>query len=272
MKPQRYSYGRHPSQFCELFLPREGNGAQPLPVVALLHGGFWRERYGRWLEWPIANDLCRLGFAVWNVEYRRLGGDGGWPATLIDVAAAIDFLASVAHPDVELDLGNVTAIGHSAGGQLALWCAARPSLPSDALSQSTHGSESNGARFDQPEGQQIVIPSRAVAQSGVLDLVQAQALNLSNGVVAEFLGGTWAEVPDRYQLASPTLRLPIGVELLITHGGKDRVVPAEMSEQFASQAIAAGDSCDLYIDPAAGHFEHIQPTSQLWSAVVKWLR
>jgi acetyl esterase/lipase len=110
-----HSYGEHPSQFCELF-----SVADPVGVAVLVHGGFWRARYGLDLEHAIAEDLVSRGWAVWNVEYRRLGDGGGWPTTFDDVRSAIAALPVAAE--------RVVAIGHSAGGHLAVRAAsaARP--------------------------------------------------------------------------------------------------------------------------------------------------
>jgi acetyl esterase/lipase len=236
---ERHAYGEHPSQLCELFLP---TGAEPFRVAVLIHGGFWRDRYGRDLEWPLAADLVERGWAAWNVEYRRLGGGGGFPETLEDVAAAIDALAEV---DAPLDLGRVVAIGHSAGGQLALWAAARA-----------------GAR---------VPLTAAVSQAGALDLDELYRLGTSDGVVGDLLGGGPEDVLDRYRAASPARRLPIGVPLLLVHGELDDDVPAGMSRAFAAAAREAGDECDLVVVEDEGHYEHLQPGSQVWAAVVKWL-
>ena len=128
---ERFLYGRTRSQYAVLELPP---GAGPFPVAVLLHGGFWRVGFNRTLMNPLALDLLGRGWAVWNLEYRRLGigwgGGGGWPETFADVAAGIDALADLrAAP---LDLARVFAIGHSAGGQLALWSGARPGLPAGA--------------------------------------------------------------------------------------------------------------------------------------------
>ena len=116
-------YGTHPSQHGVLSLP---DGPSPWPVAVVIHGGFWRTAYGADLVSDLAEDLVRHGFAAWNLEYRRVGDDpghggGGWPATCLDVAAAVDLLAATgpARAAGRLDLSRVVAIGHSAGGRLA---------------------------------------------------------------------------------------------------------------------------------------------------------
>jgi acetyl esterase/lipase len=245
--PERHPYGRARGQYAELFLPDGG----PSPVAVLLHGGFWRAQYGRKQMHPLCADLNARGWAVWNVEYRRLGrlSGGGYPRTLEDVAAAVDHLADVpAHRDGRspFALERVVAIGHSAGGHLAGWLATRR----------------------QPR----VAVTHVVAQAGVLDLRFASELGLSGGVVHRFLGGTPDAVPERYARASPIERLPLGVPALLTHGGNDDTVPPTMSERFAAAAHAAGDELDLVSLPGEGHFGHLDPANPLWSAVTAWIR
>src|SRR5215472_13479598 len=122
----RLAYGAESLQFGELYVP---NGSGPHPVVILIHGGFWRAAYRLTLMQALAGDLVQKGIAVWNIEYRCIGdAGGGWPGTLQDVACAADCLKALA-PLHALDLTCVIAVGHSAGGQLALWLAARSRLP-----------------------------------------------------------------------------------------------------------------------------------------------
>ncbi|CAA9536948.1 MAG: hypothetical protein AVDCRST_MAG30-4323 [uncultured Solirubrobacteraceae bacterium] len=245
MRPERHRYGRHRSQYAELFRPGEvdsGAGSPP-PVAVVVHGGFWKARYGRKLMHPICADLAARGWAAWNLEYRRLGrlNGGGFPATLDDVAAGIDALAAVEG----VDRSRVVAIGHSAGGHLATWSATReaPAVPVTAV----------------------------VSQAGVVDLRLASELRLSNGVVHRFLGGTPEQRPERYAAASPARRLPLGVPILLTHGGRDVNVPPVISERFHEAALAAGDRSELVLLPDEDHFGHIQPGNPLWDAVTKWL-
>jgi acetyl esterase/lipase len=232
--PEIFAYGDHPSQVCELFSP-PGDG--PHPIAVLVHGGFWRQRYGRDLEEALAADLVARGWVAWNIEYRRLGDGGGWPATFDDAAAAIDALAGTG-----LDLGRVVGIGHSAGGQIAVWAAARE----DARVRLTG----------------------AVAQAGALDLDELWRLGTSNGVVGEVLGGGPDDVPERYERASPRRLLPIGVPLLLVHGARDENVPLHVSREFAA---AAGDGCELVVIEDEAHFEHLEPGSRCWEAVIEWL-
>ena len=221
----------------------------------VIHGGFWRARYGRKLMRPLCEDLAGRGWAAWNIEYRRLGGvsGGGWPTTFGDVASAIDHLAEI-RTDFALDLSRVVAIGHSAGGHLATWAAARHRLPQGA-----------------PGGYPRVRATAAVSQAGVVDLELAWDLRLSDGVVGDLLGGSPEEHPMRYRLASPKSLVPLGVPVLLTHGGRDEIVPPPVSASYAAAARAAGDIVDVVELPDEDHFGHIDPANPLWKAVLEWL-
>jgi acetyl esterase/lipase len=237
----RHRYGSHFHQFGDLLVP-EGPG--PYPVAVVLHGGFWREQFSLDLMDDHARDLSRHGFAAWNVEYRRVGevSGGGYPATLEDVAAAIDALAGV---DAPLDLDRVVAIGHSAGGQLGLWAARR--------------------------GAPAVRLAGVVSQAGVHDLSEADRLGLGEGATAEFMGGHADERPDAYADASPIERLPLRVPALLVHGEADERVPATMSSTYAEAARTADDEVELILRPGEDHFVHLDVGGGAWADVTAWL-
>jgi acetyl esterase/lipase len=216
-------YGEHTSQVAELFEP----GGEPRGGAVLLHGGFWRASYDRHLMDDLCRDLAARGWAAWNLEYRRLGDGGGWPQTFDDVEAGIGAIGA--------SNTLLLAIGHSAGGHLALWAGARRLV--------TH----------------------AVAQAGVVDLAEAARLGLSSSVVDELVA---AELYDR---ASPAAMLPLGVPQLLVHGEADDTVPVAMSRAYHAAAVAAGDDASLVTLPGVGHFEHLDPASDAWRAVVEWL-
>ncbi|WP_211339945.1 alpha/beta hydrolase family protein [Solirubrobacter pauli] len=198
-------------------------------MAVLIHGGFWKAQYGLDLMEPLAHDLAARGWTAWNVEYRRIGNGGGVPETLDDVSAAIDLLA-----ELPVDRSRVVTIGHSAGGHLAAWAATR-------------------------ESPRVAVTG-VVSQAGVLDLQRARELRLSNGIVDVFLGDHPSD------LASPIERLPLGVPVLLTHGGRDDIVPPEISERFA-----AASGASLIVEPDEDHFGHIDPDNPLWKAVLAWL-
>ena len=242
-----HEYGDHPSQVGELFLP---NGADPHPVAVVLHGGYWRSQYDRSLMEGLCLDLSAHGLAAWNLEYRRVGSGGGWPATLLDVAAGVDVLAEL---DEALDLSRVVAVGHSAGGQLALWAAARPTLPGDS-----------------PGAAPRIRIRAAVSQAGVLDLTLAAGLAPSSTPTRALLGDP-AENFERYVLASPRERLPLGVPQLVLHGEQDTTVSIRIATSYAEAALAAGDRCETRVLSGIGHFEHIDAGSSVWRMARDWL-
>jgi acetyl esterase/lipase len=235
-RPERHRYGSHRWARADLHVPP---GSGPFPVAVMLHGGYWRAKYSKRLMKLLSVDLTRRGIAAWNVEYRRVGRGqgGGWPATFDDVDAAIDHLAALG--DARLDLGRVTAVGHSAGGQLALWSATR----------------------DEP----LAPVTRVVAQAAVCNVAAA-------GEPAwEFLGGTPEQVPDRYDRADPMRFAPIGVPTLLVHGADDETVPLRRSREYAETARAAGDDVELIEPVPGGHRVHIDPRSAAWQAAAEWI-
>jgi acetyl esterase/lipase len=200
----------------------------------------------------LAGDLVRRGWAVWNIEYRRLGEGGGWPATFTDVAAAVDHLRRV---DAPLDLDDVSLLGHSAGGQLALWAAGRGALPAG----------------EPGAGPQVAV-RRAVSQAGVCDLAGAYEL-WRGGAVRAFMGGSPADLPGRYALADPIAQVPLSLPVLLVHGLEDRVVSVRISRSYRDAALAADGSVELVEipGPAGQHRAHIDPRGAAWATVVRWL-
>jgi acetyl esterase/lipase len=253
---RRYSYGSDESQYGELYLPVTGSGVARRPgTVVVIHGGFWRARYAADWGAPLAADLAARGWVAWNLEYRRVGNGGGWPATLADVAAGIDLLADLsALPEVGgLDLDRVVAIGHSAGGQLATWAAARPGLPRDA-----------------PGSAPRVRVTGVIAQAAVLDLIRGAADGLSGTAVPDFLGGLPEQVGERYRLASPSAHLPLAVPVRCLHARDDDTVPFSQSVDYVRAARAAGDDAGL-VEVDGGHFGVVDPATPAWQAALDLL-
>lgn len=243
MAPQRYTYGSDPSQFAELYLPA---GQARDGVVVIIHGGLWRSRYTLDLGAPLAEDLSARGFACWNLEYRRVGNGGGWPQTFEDVAAGIDLLAAAAK-EHGLNTSTTTALGHSAGGHLAVWAAGRSSLPGDA-----------------PGGGVPAVPiTGVVSQSGMLNLQRAHEEKLGKGAVRDFLGEPDG---DKYRLADPMTVLPLTVPVLALHGEKDTNLPLSQSQSYVEAAQAAGARAELEQIPG-DHFAMITPGTDAWVRV-----
>ena len=252
--PTTYRYGDHPSQQVELSVP---DGAGPVPVVVVVHGGFWRAAYGAELGRPLAADLVGRGWAALNVEYRRVGrdrrsGGGGWPRTVEDVAAAVDSLEGAGQQQAggRLDLRRVVGLGHSAGGHLVAWAAARTALPAGA-----------------PGAAPRVPLSGVVVQAGVLDLAAAARQGVGGRAVPELMGGGPDELAEAYAWASPVARVPLGVPSVCVHGPADANVPFAQSETFVAAARAAGDDSELR-SVEGDHFAPITVGSPAWDACV----
>jgi acetyl esterase/lipase len=224
----RIAYGPDRAQFGELYEPPR---VAHTGVVVVIHGGFWKARYELDYGRPLAVDLAAHGYVAWNIEYRRVGRGGGWPTTVEDVSAAIDHLA-----ELDVDSSRVVAVGHSAGGQLAAWAVGR-AAPRVSL-------------------------TAAVAQAGVLDLTAAHRDRLGSDAVAGFLGGSPAQVPDRYRAADPLAAVPPGAPILCVHARTDDVVPISQSESYVA---AAGGRAALHA-VAGDHFSVIDPQDAAWTA------
>jgi len=244
------SYGALPDHVGDLRLP-EGDG--PHPVVVLIHGGAWRERWERDLMDSMAVDLTARGYATWNLEYRRVGpAGGGWPNTFVDVAAGIDVLSRLAET-YPLDTTRVALMGHSAGGHLALWAAARGGLPADA-----------------PGAGPEVVPAVSVSLAGVTDLVEIGRRGSEEGATTLFMGGLPDELPDDYALASPLARLPLGeCTQLIVYGFADRVDLVDANRRYVLRAREAGDDVEELAIEGADHFHVIDPRSAAWPAIME---
>lgn len=242
--PHHITYGTADSQWGELYLP---TGPRRPGVAVIIHGGFWLSEYGADLGAPIALDMSGRGYAAWNLEYRRIGDGGGWPQTFQDVAAGIDHL-SVLAVDAGLDLSRVVVIGHSAGGQLAVWAAGR------------------GAVTDADRHSASKVPvTGVVSQAGVLDLAAAARSDVGNGAEQKLLGGDPDAVPSRYQIASPVQNLPIRVPVRCVHSRADGNVPYSQSADYVSAAVIAGGDATLTSVPG-DHFSLITIGTPAWEA------
>lgn len=247
----RLSYGDDPLQFGELRLPKT-KGKHP--VVVVVHGGCWFAEYDLHHLAAFSDALTQIGVATWTIEYRRIGDKGGaWPGTFQDVAKGMDYLREVAkkHP---LDLKRVVVIGHSAGGQLALWLAARKNLPKASELYSANPLPLIGV----------------VSLAGISDLKKYRP-NCDDSV-NKLLGGSPEQFAERYEQTSPIELLPLKVPVHLIHGKQDRIVPIELGREFEAAAKQKGDDVTLTTLEAAGHFDLISPVSNVWENVVASVR
>lgn len=236
MTPQRLTYGDGPHQHGTLYRP-DGDSRG---TVVVIHGGFWKAQYDASLGDPLAEDLVRRGWTAWNLEYRRVGNGGGVPQTLDDVAAAIDRLA-----DVEgLDLSTVVTLGHSAGGHLATWAAAR-------------------GRFARWQSERVPVTA-VVSQAGVVDLTAGFELGLGSGAVEAFVGGPPGPA---YDDVDPLRHVPLDVPLWCVHGREDDVVPLSQSEDYVRAATEAGARAEL-VAVDGDHFTVIDTGSEAWARTI----
>ncbi|MYR94883.1 MULTISPECIES: alpha/beta hydrolase family protein [unclassified Streptomyces] len=255
------AYGDHPDQVIDFYAPRDGRTAAPL--VVLLHGGAWRAPYDRTHVSPLADFLARRGFAVANVEYRR-GGEGGqvpgadpvagrWPETFDDVAAALDAVPALAARELpEADVRRIVVTGHSAGGHLALWAAARHVLP-------------EGSPWHLPAPPPL---RGVVALAPIADFATSVELGVCGGAVDQLLGQE-GESADRTAQADPAALLPTGIATAIVHGEEDIVVPLAVSEAYVDAAAKSGEMVGLTLLGDVGHFPLIDPAADACAIVAE---
>jgi acetyl esterase/lipase len=260
---ERITYGKDSLQFGEIRVPA---GAGPFPIAILVHGGCWSAKLENLPEAvtsfellrPLASALAEAAIASWNIEYRRLGNEGGgWPGTYLDLSGATDLLRDIA-PRYHLDLDRAIVIGHSSGGQLAMWLVARAKLPKSSL-----------LHTDSPLSLKGVINI-----DGPPDLETFRAIEqpmCGGPVVTKFIGGTPAEFPNRYREGSVTGLLPTGVrqELFI------RAKPAQLSgllEQYVGVAEKVGDPIQMLTLMGNSHFDGINPKAPDWETVMASVR
>lgn len=251
---RRIAYGADPLEFGELWLPKSGDLH---PVIVLIHGGCWRaDLPGTELMDYMAADLRDRGYAVWNLEYRRIGHPGGgYPGTFQDVAAGIDHLRVLA-PQHRLDLRRVAVSGHSAGGHLALWAAARDRLPG-----------SSPLRTADP------LPIRgAVSLAGIADLnsYRETGPDACGGpsTIDSLVGIQGTDGRDVFADTSPPALLPLGDRQVVVSGALDPIVPPRFGQAYATAAASAGDPATSVVLEGAGHFELIDPTSTVWPRIL----
>jgi len=255
------AYGDHPDQVVDFYAPR--GGEEHAPLVVVLHGGAWRAPYDRRHITPFADFLARRGFAVANVEYRRggtipaQGGSGPvagrWPDTFDDVAAALDAMPGLLRGALpQADPRRMVVTGHSAGGQLALWAAARHLLPADAPWHTDRPAPLRGV----------------VALAPIADFTVAEKLDVCSGATRQLLGGE-AKFGERQPYADPALLLPTGIATTLVQGREDVVVPQAVAEAYADAAAKAGEVVGLTLLEDVGHFPLIDPAADACAVVAE---
>lgn len=244
----RIPYGPELLQFGDIRMP-EGEG--PFPVAIVVHGGCWLAEYNLDHIASFCANLTESGVATWSLEYRRVGDEGGgWPGTFEDVAKGADYLRALAK-EYALDLDRVVAVGHSAGGHLVHWLAARDRLPDNSPGYARNPLQLSGV----------------VSLAGISDLEAAFEKKVCGESVRRLLGGSPTDVPSRYRQASPIRLLPLGVPHRLVHCGRDPIVPIEMSKDYVAAGRKKGDQVEFIVCPEGGHFEPIAPQTPVWRLV-----
>lgn len=245
------SYGADPVQQVDVWLPKSDG---LFKTVLMVHGGCWQTAIAdrTLMDWAAA-DLRDAGYAVWNIDYRGVDrAGGGYPGTFEDAAAAVDLLRREA-ARFDFDTRRIVAVGHSAGGHLALWLAARPRLPA-----ASPLSGDDPLRID-----------HVISLGGLPDL-EATAASPDNGcgteVIAQLVGPVTAAHPDPFADTSVPRLLPLGVPQDLVVGREDRIIPYRLPLDYAARARAAGDAVALHTVPETGHVELVSPGSAAWAA------
>lgn len=253
---RRIAYGSDSLQFGDLRLPPTLRAGQRAPVAIIVHGGCWISSFATLRNTAaLADTLAAAGVATWNIEYRRADHPGGgWPGTFVDVASAADYLRTLAR-QYPLDTTHVVAVGHSAGGHLALWLAGRRQLPAGSP-----------VAIGAPLALQGV-----VSLGGVGDLEEFAA-RMPGGCgrgVSLLLGGAPAALPDRVRVASPVRILPLGVPTAHVAGAQDAIAPDSVRRAFGRAAAAAGDPPAVNVTVPGGHFEVIAPRTEAGAMAIR---
>lgn len=244
----RMRYGDGDQQFGDIYEPADGT-ADAIPLL-LLHGGCWQHAFGLLPMGQMARAIADMGFLVCNLEYRRLGGGGGWPNTFLDVTAGLIQFVEMA-TGRGLDASRIVVTGHSAGGHLALWLASRWRLPT------------NSPLHNEAAPQ----PCAVVSLAGIGDLSAALEQGICRGAPGDLVGGSVAQHPDRHAQASPRSLLPSSVRQWHIVGREDVLVPADSVETYVRAAREAGDEVTLEVLSSSGHFEIVTAASDRWPEV-----
>ena len=249
LEPIRLSYGTDSLQFGDLRLPESEDLS---PVIMIIHGGCWRSSYNLSLMDSMSHELANVGYATWNIEYRRtedLGG--GWPGTFTDISAALAYINVIAEK-YPIDLENIIVTGHSAGGHLALFQGAQSKLSNE--------SELKVEGLPSIKG--------IVSLAGITDLSSYYSPSGCGSNVKNLMGGLPNEETEKYQEGAPISHLPLGIPQILINGASDNIVPLSHIMPYFEKAIDLGDPIQLVTIQGAGHFEVITPGSIAWSEII----
>lgn len=236
--------------WADVFLPAGHHADGSVPLVVLIHGGSWLSQVGADSFVTFSRRLAERGLAVYNVEYRRVGSGGGWPTTFEDVAAALDFVPTIQQAIPQISTRNAIVVGHSAGGQLAMWGGTRHKLDSTEVGANP--------RFR---------PVGVVSLAGPLDM--RTAVRLGDDRIVRALGGEPSQVADRYASVDPIQNIDVGTPTIAMVGADDHVVPPVLSENYVNATRAAGGQATFVLLPNTDHGLIVDPTSTAFPVVLE---
>lgn len=246
---EKIFYDRSPEQFGHLSLPSTPLSDQALmPTIVLIHGGYWRAKYNLDYMGFACEALNRQGYITWNLEYRRVGQEGGgWPGSYYDVVEGLNFLDELS-ASVPIDTSRIVVLGHSAGGHLALL------LARDRQEEMDHSLKAHIGVLG------------IIALAPICDLFEAYHRGLSNGAVREFLASDPVKSCSYFRQASPRHSLPLGLPVTLIHGSEDKDVPFDITHQFYKDACPTSE-IDLIHLEHGNHFSLVNPESRDWREV-----
>ncbi len=221
----------------------------PRPAVLVVHGGGWHVGIERDGMADHAQRLADAGYVAFNLSYRLAGASGiesgVFPHAVQDVFCALAFLRAHA-ADYDIDPDRIGAIGYSAGGHLV-----------SMLGVATDVAElAPDCEAGTPSAPAAVVSGAGPQEMGAL--IEAQN-------VVDFMGGTEAEIPERYAMASPLSHVHEGAPpFLFVHGEDDWFVDLDHSTRMRDALVAAGTDARVLAIPGGGHLWNRGASSGAW--------
>ena len=243
------NYGDSKNQVVEYW--RAEADAQA-PLVVLIHGGCWLNAFDLTHIRPLASKLRTHGYAVWSIEYRRIGDvGGGWPGSFADVQNAINAVDTLEDSDLnKLDLDNIITVGHSAGGHLALWAGARQADSSPLANKLKHKIKGS------------------IGLAAISNLVTySQGSSSCEKATVKLMGGGADTQSQYYAWASPHL-LALPGKIVLLHGEADGIVRFEQSSQLSD----GFENVTVVPIAGKGHFDLIDPDGLVFDHLLSALR
>lgn len=214
----QYGTGDDTPLFLDLYAPEAQEG--PLPGVLLFFGGSWK--HGRKDQLRVyAQYLAAQGYVVGAVQY-RLRSAGQWPNSVHDAKCAVRWMRAHAE-DYGIDGTQIGVMGNSAGGYLALMA---------GYTSGQEAFEGQGGWAEEDSSVQAVVDIY-----GPVDFTEE--VRRDHKAIVSYMGGTYEEMPDRYETASPLWQLhEQAPPTCVIHGTVDQLVPITQSDRLVEKLAA----------------------------------